>query len=69
MRVPDKDKHRNPDGTYNGASYMAELSGLSEEEIRWSFARARELRASGLSKEQVARALRMEARDKFGTKT
>jgi uncharacterized protein YoaH (UPF0181 family) len=62
------EKHRNPDGTYNGVSAMSEMSGLSQEEIQWTWERAKELRAMGLSKEQVARALRMEARDKFGKK-
>ena len=62
------EKHRNPDGTYNGVTAMAELSGLSEEEIKWSWERAKELKAMGLSKEQMARALRMEARAKFRTK-
>lgn len=62
------EKHRNPDGTYNGVAAMAELSGLSEEEIEWTWKRAKELKAMGLSKEQMARALRMEARDKFRTK-
>lgn len=63
------EKHRNPDGTYNGVSALSELSGLSQEEVRWTWERAKELRAMGLSKEQIARALRMEARDKFGKKT
>lgn len=62
------EKHRNPDGTYNGVTAMAELSGLSEEEIKWAWERAKELKAMGLSKEQMARALRMEARAKFRTK-
>lgn len=62
------ERHRNPDGTYNGVAALAELTGLSEEEIRWSWERSKELRAAGLSKEQVARALKMEARDKFGAK-
>lgn len=62
------EKHRNPDGTYNGITALAELSGLSEEEIRWTWERAKELRAAGLSKEQLKRALKMEARDKFRAK-
>ena len=62
------DKHRNPDGTYNGMTVLSELSGLSQEEIMWTWERAKELRASGLSKEQISRALRTEARDKFGKK-
>lgn len=28
------DKHRNPNGTYNGVSLMAELSGLPQDDIR-----------------------------------
>lgn len=28
------DKHRNPNGTYNGVTLMAELTGLGQDEIR-----------------------------------
>lgn len=59
------EKHRNPDGTYNGVSALAELSGLSQEEIRWTWERGKELRAQGLSKDQISRALRMESKARF----
>lgn len=66
VKIPDKEKHRNPDGTYNGVSFMAEASGLSKEEIEWSWKRAKELAATGLSGHVLAAALKIEARDKFG---
>jgi hypothetical protein len=60
------DDIRNSDGTYNGVKAMAQLSGLSEEEIRWTWERAKELRAAGVSKEATAAQLKLEARAKFG---
>lgn len=30
----DLDKHKNPDGTYNGVSALSEFSGLSEKSIQ-----------------------------------
>jgi hypothetical protein len=37
------DKHRNPDGTWNGVKLLNELTGLSEAEIVWTFSRTKEL--------------------------
>jgi len=62
------ERHRNSDGTYNGVTALAELSGLSQEEIKWTWDRAKQLRAQGLSKDQISAALRAEAREKFGKK-
>lgn len=66
VKIPDRENHRNPDGTYNGVSFMAEVSGLSQEEIAWSFARAKELAATGLRGKALAAALKIEASKKFG---
>lgn len=66
MRIPDKDKHRNPDGTYNGISYMAELSGLSQEEIKWTAARCKELYAAGHTRDEVRTIVKREASERFG---
>jgi len=35
---------KNPDGTYDGAAALAALSGLSKEEIMWTWARMKHLR-------------------------
>lgn len=59
--------HRNPDGTFNGATMLAELSGLSTEEIKWTWERAKELKAQGMAKDLIAATLKHEAREKFGT--
>lgn len=63
---PDKAKFRNPDGSYNGVAYIAALSGLSEAEITWSWARAKELRDAGKSTEELKAILKSEAAAKFG---
>lgn len=34
---------RNPDGTYNGVAAMARMSGLSEDEVAWTFNRIQRL--------------------------
>lgn len=39
MKIPDKAKHTNPDGTINGVTYMAEVSGLDPREIKWMWDR------------------------------
>lgn len=58
-------KYRNPDGTYNGIAALAELSGLFEAEIRWTFIRLKELMTSqGLSREQALAIVKGEAADK-----
>lgn len=66
VTIPDQAKHRNPDGTVNGVTYMAELTGLSQEEIRWSLQRAKELKASGKSPAECKAILKAEATAKFG---
>jgi hypothetical protein len=43
VRIPDKAKHTNPNGTINGVTYMAELSGLDPREIKWMWDRMRHL--------------------------
>jgi ribosomal protein L17 len=58
---------RNPDGTYNGVKAMAQLSGLSEEEIRWTWERAKELRTAGVvDKLALTAQLKREAAERFG---
>ena len=52
------EKHRNPDGTYNGVSFMAEISGLSEAEIKWTFDTTKKLLAEGRSKGETKRIIR-----------
>lgn len=43
MKIPDKARHTDADGTINGVTYMAELSGLDPREIRWMWDRMRHL--------------------------
>ncbi len=57
---------QNPDGTYNGAALLSHMSGISEEEVRWQFARIGELLKSGLTKEEAKKQVVAEARIKFG---
>lgn len=48
---------QNPDGTFNGSAVMAELTGLSEEGVRWAWQRMVQLvREEGMAKAE-ARAL------------
>lgn len=42
--------HRNANGTYNGVTIFAEITGLPEAEILWMFNRLKELMASGVNK-------------------
>ncbi len=66
IKVPDPNKHRNPNGTYNGVSYFSEVTGLSQEEIAWTAARVRELREQGFGKEELLATVKREAKEKFG---
>lgn len=54
-------KHRNPDGTYNGAAALAELSGLDEREVRWMYRRTRALLDEGLPLDTARARVREEA--------
>lgn len=57
------DNHRNADGTYNGVTLMAEISGLSQDEIRWTWERLRHLiHVDGRSKDEAKAIVRDEAR-------
>lgn len=55
------EKHRNADGTYNGVTAMAELSGLSAEEIRWAFDRLKHLmQVDGMTKDAAKAVVKAE---------
>lgn len=59
------EKHRNADGTYNGITAMAELSGLETSEIKWTFERLRTLmHKDGKTKEEAVAVVREEAKAK-----
>jgi hypothetical protein len=58
------EEFKNPNGTYNGVKMMAKISGLSEDEILWTWIRARELHTSGVGKEQIVDILKSEAKNK-----
>lgn len=47
------EKYRNANGTYNGAAAMADMTGLSQAEILWTFNRLKELRALGVSSDDA----------------
>src|SRR3546814_5730803 len=36
-------RHQNPDGTWNGAGVFAEITGLSQAEVQWTFDRLKHL--------------------------
>ena len=44
---------QNRDGTYNGAQLLASVSGLSVEEIKWTWNRMKDLRQSGKSGDEA----------------
>lgn len=59
------EKYKNADGkTYNGAAMLAELSGLSIEEIVWSFDRMKQLRQEGKTKEESIKIIGEEGKSK-----
>ncbi|MDL2284443.1 hypothetical protein LJC19_04800 [Oxalobacter sp. OttesenSCG-928-P03] len=53
------DEFKNPDGTYNGARLLSRISGLSEDEVLWTWNRAKEMREDGASRDEVRKALRV----------
>lgn len=56
------ERHRNADGTYNGVTAMAELSGLSTAEIRWTFDRLKHLmHVDGMTKDAAKEVVKAEA--------
>lgn len=56
--------HRNADGTYNGVSLFAALTGLSQAEIRWTWDRMRDLVKSGCTGAQAKEIIKEEAKAK-----
>ncbi len=54
------EQFKNSDGTYNGIKAMASFSGLSEDEVRWTFDRVKELKSQGISKDEVTRIIKEE---------
>ena len=43
-RKMNENDFKNPDGTYDGAAALAALSGLSKDEILWTWQRMKQLR-------------------------
>lgn len=56
--------YRNENGTYNGAAMMADLTGLSREEILWTWKRLKELKEQGLSADDMKATVAEEAKSK-----
>lgn len=54
-QYPVFDKYRNENGTVNGAAFFADVTGISQAEIMWTFNRLKELKAAGHSKEEMTR--------------
>ena len=56
-------KYRNDDGSYNGARELADMSGISEAEVLWTFTRLRHyLVTERLSKDEARRRVAEEAK-------
>jgi len=57
------DRYRNADGkTFNGVAMMADLTGLSQAEVRWTAERLRQLmHADGKSKAEALAIVKAEA--------
>lgn len=62
----DFDAYRNPDGkTFNGVALLADLSGLSREEIAWTAARLKQLMVfEGKPKAEALATVATEARSR-----
>jgi hypothetical protein len=60
------DRYRNADrNTYNAAKMMADLSGLSQAEIVWTFNRLKNLmQYEGKTKEEAQAQVKIEAADR-----
>ncbi len=43
MRIPDPRDHQNRNGTYNGVTFFSEMTGLSQDELTWTWKRLQEL--------------------------
>lgn len=57
--------YANGDGTYNGTKLMAEISGLSEAEIAWTFNRLKHLiHVDGHHKAYAREIVKAEAKSK-----
>lgn len=54
------DRWRNPDGTYNAAAMLAELSGVPEPEVAWTGRRLGELMRAGKTREEAVAIVRAE---------
>jgi len=56
---------RNPGkDTYNGAKMLADLSGLSEAEVQWTFDRIKQLKKEGKSKQEAIDIVALESKNK-----
>lgn len=56
------DKYANGDGTFNGASMLADLSGISDAEITWTFNRIKELLKAGKTATEAKAIVKEEAK-------
>lgn len=60
------DRYRNADGkTFNGIAMMADLTGLSQAEVRWTADRLKQLMlVEGKSKDEALAIVKAEAADR-----
>lgn len=55
---------QNPDGTYNGVKFFAQVTGLAEEEILWMWNRLRQLRNEGIARKEAMKIIAEETKGK-----
>ncbi len=60
----DHGRWRNADGTYNGVAMMADITGLSREEIAWTWDRLSTLLKSGMAKHEALALVKEQAKSK-----
>lgn len=65
VTASDRERYRNPGTeTFNGVAMMADLTGLSQAEIRWTAMRMKQLYSEGKMKKEVLSIVRSEGRSK-----
>ena len=65
LQSMDMESYRNAAGTYDGEALMADLTGLSKEELKWTADRLRQLMTNeGRSKDEAVAIVREEAKSR-----
>lgn len=59
------EKFRNQNGTYNGAAALSAVTGLSQDEVIWTFKRIKQLmHEEGKTKKEAAEIVKEEGKSK-----